>query len=642
MLKNKFFKRSIISNLIIFTVPFVVTSLLFAFHYLNILRKSVTNNQMMTLAISEAYIKSQTEKLDNIVSEINYNRYFARISTTGGITLFDSISSTLQATMMSHVFDNVYVYFSGQQYLYSDSVSCSLDFFSGHMYDFTPYYSGTFSQFLNSITSLLVIPASNIDRDHPDDRYVTFFYPLYSNGQQNGVIFFMLNEKRFDIAAANSGEKYLLFDKQDCVISKSASVPASEALLIQDYLKSNRDNNQTIALDGKSYLLTYSSPEDNKLFKCVLLVPSDNAFSSIKQSLIFYMFAMLVLVIAGGMLVYFLTRFNYKPIRALMNKSRSIISDQSLNEVDLAAQTIDFLQNNNLLLQSRLQHYSKYLLLNLLLDTNSNEERLRHDCAGIGIVFDKPFFQVFVIHGITLTYDTAEVNAELSEKLEKATVYYVDTQDGHASFIANIDFKKGLTQENMKIIKKYLNGFENENSDITLSVGKVYSSIEFINKSYMQAMITAKYQSLDRDGKKPIMFYCDIPQNYTEEFMAGLNAATSGYETDRPKTKLNREDIIEYIDNHYLSYTFSLQEMAEHFGVHMSYLSQYFNSCMGITVNDYVIRLKIEKAKEMLVKSNHSIDSIGEMTGYTNVSSFIRRFKQVCGVTPGEYRHQNQ
>ena len=46
----------------------------------------------------------------------------------------------------------------------------------------------------------------------------------------------------------------------------------------------------------------------------------------------------------------------------------------------------------------------------------------------------------------------------------------------------------------------------------------------------------------------------------------------------------------------------------------------------------------MEKAKELLMTTELSLKQIAATVGYSNVSSFIRRFKQLYGVTPGSYK----
>lgn len=93
-----------------------------------------------------------------------------------------------------------------------------------------------------------------------------------------------------------------------------------------------------------------------------------------------------------------------------------------------------------------------------------------------------------------------------------------------------------------------------------------------------------------------------------------------------------------YIDIHCCDLDFTIQATAEHFRMSLSNLGQYFKSHMGITVSEYVGHLQIEKAKELLRTTDESIQNIVKKAGHYDSSNFIRKFKQIVGMTPGEYR----
>ena len=58
----------------------------------------------------------------------------------------------------------------------------------------------------------------------------------------------------------------------------------------------------------------------------------------------------------------------------------------------------------------------------------------------------------------------------------------------------------------------------------------------------------------------------------------------------------------------------------------------------GQTLLEYTTCMRMEKAKVILTSTKLQLKAVAEEVGYYNVSSFIRRFKQLVGVTPGEYR----
>ncbi|MFB5673755.1 helix-turn-helix domain-containing protein [Paenibacillus terreus] len=81
-----------------------------------------------------------------------------------------------------------------------------------------------------------------------------------------------------------------------------------------------------------------------------------------------------------------------------------------------------------------------------------------------------------------------------------------------------------------------------------------------------------------------------------------------------------------------------LDEVAAHLHLNASYFSRLFKKEMGMTFIEYVTRMKVERAKELLDHTGHTVGEICEQLGYDNQSYFIKTFKVHTGATPAEYR----
>ncbi len=69
-----------------------------------------------------------------------------------------------------------------------------------------------------------------------------------------------------------------------------------------------------------------------------------------------------------------------------------------------------------------------------------------------------------------------------------------------------------------------------------------------------------------------------------------------------------------------------------------NYLSNLFSSVEGITLEQYIIRQKIEKVKELLFYDELSLSEIANKLGYSSVAHLSAQFKKITGFTPSEMK----
>jgi two-component system response regulator YesN len=95
--------------------------------------------------------------------------------------------------------------------------------------------------------------------------------------------------------------------------------------------------------------------------------------------------------------------------------------------------------------------------------------------------------------------------------------------------------------------------------------------------------------------------------------------------------------VFEYLNKNY-NQDVSLDTLADKLGITRSYLSTYFKEKTGIYFVDYVNRMRINLAKELLMNPNIKVQDAAAQVGYQNINSFNRMFKKFTGVTPSEFR----
>lgn len=108
------------------------------------------------------------------------------------------------------------------------------------------------------------------------------------------------------------------------------------------------------------------------------------------------------------------------------------------------------------------------------------------------------------------------------------------------------------------------------------------------------------------------------------------------------QAKLERiTEIKEYIDAN-IKEAYSVSGLANKFGGTHFDLNLHFKKVYGVSAYEYITRKKLEKAKQMLLRTSEPIKRIAYEIGYGTRQSFLNFFSKKVGTTPGKYRLGNQ
>lgn len=97
------------------------------------------------------------------------------------------------------------------------------------------------------------------------------------------------------------------------------------------------------------------------------------------------------------------------------------------------------------------------------------------------------------------------------------------------------------------------------------------------------------------------------------------------------------EKIKEYIDDNY-SRDITLDEIADEMHMNPAAFSRFFKNHIGEKFVDYLNRIRVEKAKQMIIMSGDNINELYEKCGYMSKAHFFKNFRFYTGMTPMEYR----
>lgn len=98
------------------------------------------------------------------------------------------------------------------------------------------------------------------------------------------------------------------------------------------------------------------------------------------------------------------------------------------------------------------------------------------------------------------------------------------------------------------------------------------------------------------------------------------------------------KEALRYLDEH-LHEPVSLREIADHLHLNASYFSVLFKEQTGLTFSEYLTRRRVQRAKELLTGTALSITEIAEKVGYQTSKYFVKVFRDLENMSPGQYRH---
>lgn len=103
------------------------------------------------------------------------------------------------------------------------------------------------------------------------------------------------------------------------------------------------------------------------------------------------------------------------------------------------------------------------------------------------------------------------------------------------------------------------------------------------------------------------------------------------------KEKKIPAEILEYLDNNY-NEKITVNTLAERCFYNPSYFSRIFTETYGMSITDYVLEKRFEKACNLLLSTDMTVEKIAAESGFRDSGAIFKYFKKRLGITPAEYR----
>ncbi|MBP3965404.1 helix-turn-helix domain-containing protein [Paenibacillus lignilyticus] len=197
--------------------------------------------------------------------------------------------------------------------------------------------------------------------------------------------------------------------------------------------------------------------------------------------------------------------------------------------------------------------------------------------------------------------------------------------------------------------KKHLDELFDQIQDSISSRKEIESFLQFLHQQLSRVFVelSKDYRNVWKDAGAELVELgrnwetaAELKQGCTQIFEAATDRLQALKDSQRTRAVIG--DIRAYIEEHYANPELSLDHLSDKFNIHAKNISKLFKEESGGNFVDFLIGLRMDKAKQLLLSTDISLQEISVQVGYFNYNSFNRAFKNVAGFSPSDYRKQQK
>ncbi len=401
----------------------------------------------------------------------------------------------------------------------------------------------------------------------------------------------------------------------------------------------------TAPLNGQEMGITYRvSPFNGWIYMSIVSISEITSQSKKIAQATFLLGLMVLLVI--GCLAFILSRRMYSPVRKLVEYSRDVQdepgSQAKEDEFGLIAESLRKLSDTGkdlkLQVQKQYAQLKEFFVLKLIFGQISDQDiRVRGKHYG----FPTSWTRLAVM---TVQIDTLQ-DTRYSEKDRELLLYAVNNIVGELlpqlledQLIQAI--KMGDMERIEEQLQQYLDAIRHK--EVSFSEYPALM-IQFISKLYhiVQEQGGSVNKVLGQRGSIESFMKLQTLREIEAWFRHDLIKPVIQFLNEQAETQyLNIANQMLKIIHERYEEDISLDTCAAILNYHPVYLSRVFKKEVGVNFIDYLVEYRMNVAKKWLETTDLKIANIAERLQYKNTSAFIRTFRRIAGMTPGQYREQ--
>ncbi len=682
LLSNQYFKL-FLSYFLVFIIPAaLVSSVVFKISD-GIIREELQSNHLLQVSTASFNLQNTLDSFSVAATSAAYSGFGRPVNLEEEVGTATQLISLLNRTSLSYGFvRDIFMIYRDGPYIYSGQTSFTRENFYKYL-RFSGISPVQAAALIETAESPCCFPVSglpgSINESERDKDYILFCLPCTRKEYTAGVMAFLVDVERLNLSLGNNRREGYLFLTGPEGNALNPCVDFQEQLSQFEGLTEEQKQGQDMTLScytKGAHTYTYGTILPGAV-NLVGIADSKNALQRLSA------FRNLILLILSGIFVLG-TLFALSAYRRNKKDLLRITSsyEQRLREaVPLRRREIlyalvegRYVYENDFAIQceeSMMDFTAAYHCCILLPDPSKNAdmELLLSEAAGFHVTLSYSYY----------VHKAADVNVWLVGTSEKLPSGHKQLSGG-SMFLSRpvtriLDIHTAYSEVlSLKYLQQTPNASSAESDEndrrsqphFDRLLNRINDCLSTADRDGLKSWGDSLLKDMDRDNlsfgmrqKLLLQLFITFPDTYQAPFsihdilkmeqkdqldaafrsLLSVGAQSIATAQTVQDAALKVDKIKAYILDNYTDPDFSLQLLADHFHVSNSYLSWFFKQNYGMTVLDYTTSLKMDLATRLL-QQGLTLQQVSLQVGYINVSSFIRRFKQTMGMTPGEYKKE--
>jgi AraC-like DNA-binding protein len=695
--KPSLFYQYLLSYMVLLFLPLAAVGVLGYDHFADILRNQVLDSNRNHIAQIGDSMDTKLNEMANIATQISLNNSLVRYKAQDLNATFNTFKQ-LNYSGANQFFYDVLYYPRGSKYIFSADSSYRLEDY----YDLNTYRNWPYEKFIADLNMGMDpewrMAEPIVHPNHTVRSMLTYVVPIpFGSTAPYATVVFQIREdtirEMLRTAYTYRDGDAIILDEHGRVMATLAMTPLTNSADFPKVIEQSLDSgSQHIQLDGETYYLSHIRSKVNG-WTYLTVIPERELLEPVRKVKNNAVLAMALIVFFGIVIIYLGMQLNYNPVRKLIGKvedSKPAVLRQQF--IDLVkGRFSSWAEFNDKVGELGLFIPDKSLCYFLLLQFEDPNRAVSNlfpegmtvygvewieENQWVGLAVEPPGTEWeetgwLEWHHWLLAQPGGGVTVGMGEK-------YRDIRDMPKSYIeASMSLQYQLIKGKDHVIFFRETGADNRSIDwypkqlfeqIYLKVKQadaceseqIVRSLATQIRENSRSLFTTRYlcwETLNTvmKARMDVVRHLDQAQaqdypdlfqvmklTRMEELEQLLIRTVRGSCEEIGKCCENEDALLagmkQYLERRYADNQFTVREIADQFSMSLAHLGKYFKEKTGCTLSEYIHRLRIDKAKQLLRSTDLQLLDIVQTVGYQDVSSFIRKFKAEMSITPGEYR----